>query len=156
MIRQSDASEAHALAALQQSSIVAECSNAYSGEQITAWIAVLQPEAYSTLINHAEVLVATDDPGTKRLGVGVCSPETGQINAVYVAPGMTRRGIGRALTNAIEALLLDASALEARLDATLNAVAFYCSLGYGNEVPAMNRLPSGIDLPCVAMSKRLD
>jgi ribosomal protein S18 acetylase RimI-like enzyme len=68
---------------------------------------------------------------------------------------MTRRGVGRALMSAIEALLMDASAPEARLNATLNAVAFYRSLGYGNEVPTVNQLPSGIDLPCVAMSKRL-
>jgi ribosomal protein S18 acetylase RimI-like enzyme len=116
---------------------------------------VIQPEAYSVLIDDAEVLVAADVAADTLLGVGVCSPEIGLINACYVAPGMTRRGIGRTLTNAMEALLLDASAREARLNATLNAVAFYRSLGYRNEVPTLNRLPSGIDLPCVAMSKPL-
>ena len=59
------------------------------------------------------------------MGVGVCSPEIGLINACYVAPEMTRRGVGRTLMNALEALLLGASAREARLNATLNAVAFY-------------------------------
>jgi GNAT superfamily N-acetyltransferase len=86
----------------------------------------------------------------------VCSPEIGLINATYVAPSTTRRGVGRTLMNAMEALLLDASASEARLNATLNAVAFYRSLGYRNDIPTLNRLASGIDLPCVAMSKPLN
>lgn len=135
---------------------MAQCAAAYSVEQIDAWIAAIQPEAYSVLIDDAEVLVATDDAGNTAWGVGVCSPEMGLINATYVAPGMMRRGVGRALMSAMEARLLDASAGEARLNATLNSVAFYRSLGYRNEVPTLNRLPSGIALPCVEMSKPLN
>ena len=89
------------------------------------------------------------------LGVGVCFPEIGLINACCVAPDMTAR-VGRMLMNAMEALLLDASAREARLNATLNGVAFYRSPGYRNEVPTLNRVATGIDLPCVAMSKPLN
>jgi GNAT superfamily N-acetyltransferase len=154
-IRRADPSEAHALAALHQASILAECSSAYSPQQINAWLAAIHADAYIKLINHACVLVATDNVGSNRLGIGVSSPENALINAVYVAPQMTRRGVGRTLMDEMEALLLRAGAHEARLNATLNAVAFYRTLGYSNEVPTLNRLPSGIELPCIAMSKPL-
>lgn len=73
MIRRADPSEGHALATLHRSSIVAHCSAAYSVEHINAWIAEIQPEAYSVLINDAEVLVATDDAGGTLLGLA-CAP----------------------------------------------------------------------------------
>ncbi|MDX6583068.1 MAG: hypothetical protein QOI10_2252 [Solirubrobacterales bacterium] len=155
MIRHADPSEAEALAALHRSSITAHCSAAYTDAQINAWTAMLRPEAYSALIRDAAVLVVTDDAENRLVGVGVCSPEIGLINATYVERSNTRRGVGRTLMNAMESLLLDAGRREARLDATLNALAFYRSLGYGGEVSAVSRLPSGIELPCVAMSKRL-
>ena len=58
--------------------------------------------------------------------------------------------------NTMEALLFDASVAEARLNATLNAVEFYRSIGYREGAPSVNRLPSGIELPCVAMRKPLN
>jgi hypothetical protein len=73
MIRRADPSEAHALATLHRSSIVAHCSAAYSVEHINAWIAEIQPEAYSVLINDAEVLVATEMPGAPCWGLA-CAP----------------------------------------------------------------------------------
>jgi hypothetical protein len=56
----------------------------------------------------------------------------------------------------LEALLRDGGVLEARLNATLNAVEFYRSLGYRDEVPTVNSLPTGVELPCVAMRKTLN
>jgi GNAT superfamily N-acetyltransferase len=155
-IRRADPSETHALAALHQASIAAGCSNVYSAQQINAWVAAVHADAYRMLINDASVLVATDSAGAALFGIGVSSPENALINAVYVAPQMTLRGVGRTLMDAMEALLRQAGAPEARLNATLNSVAFYRSLGYRNDRPTVNRLPSGIELPCIAMSKRLE
>ena len=75
------------MAALHRSSIIAHCSSGYSAEQIKAWTAVLRPEAYSSLIDNDEVLVDPDEVDRSILGLGVCSPNVGVINAVYVAPG---------------------------------------------------------------------
>jgi GNAT superfamily N-acetyltransferase len=89
------------------------------------------------------------------VGFGVCDTDASLINAVYVAPAMTRHGVGRALVSALEARLADAGATAVRLNATLNAVEFYTSLGYASVGATTNRLPSGIKLPCLAMVKHL-
>jgi GNAT superfamily N-acetyltransferase len=155
MVRRAERSEADALAALHRLSIIAHCSSAYSAGQINAWTAVLAPEAYASLIDNADVLVDTDEADGTILGLGV-SPSIEVIHAVYVTPGMTRRGVGRALMNAKEALLRDANVPEARLNATLNAARFYRSIGYRDGAPSLNFPPSGIELPCVRMKKLLD
>ena len=145
MIRPADPSEGPALAALHRAAIEAGCAGAYTREQIAAWLAVIEPGAYFA---HT-VLVAGEEP----VGLGVCSPEDGLINAAYVAPQAAGRGVGRALMGAMEALI---ERPEVRLNATLNAVGFYRTLGYGNEAHALNRLPSGVYLPSVSMSKPLE
>jgi len=74
---------------------------------------------------------------------------------MYVRPTIVRRGIGRrllgVLENAIASPELDAIALHA----TFNSVGFYEAQGYTNCGTSLNRLPTGVELPCIAMSKRI-
>ncbi len=108
---------------------------------------------YEVLMKTSDVLVSVEK-GT-HVGLGVCDPSESRINATYVAPGAVRRGIGRGLMLAMEARLLAAGVSEARLNATLNAVPFYDALAYSASGRTTNRLPSGVELPCMAMTKRL-
>jgi hypothetical protein len=41
------------------------------------------------------------------------------------------------------------------LSATLNAVSFYERAGYVGEGPVVHRLPTGVELECLRMSKEL-
>jgi hypothetical protein len=61
--------------------------------------------------------------------------------------------VGRALVNAMQALLVDAHAREANRDTQRRRVLPHT--GYGSEVSTVNRLAPGIDLRCMAMSKAL-
>jgi putative acetyltransferase len=56
---------------------------------------------------------------------------------------------------AMDAAARASGCTELQLNATLNAVPFYERLGYVSSGRSSNRLPSGVELPCVAMSKSL-
>jgi putative acetyltransferase len=153
MIRRAAPADAGALASLHRASITELCAAAYSEEQLAHWIAALEPAIYEALMETSEVFAAVEN-GTL-VGFGVCAPRESLINATYVAPSATRRGIGRGLMAAMERCLVGAGVSEARLNATLNAVPFYEALGYTPAGRTTNRLPSGVELPCVAMAKRI-
>jgi putative acetyltransferase len=153
MIRSATSSDARALAVLHRESISELCRSDYSAEQVSAWLAPLQPALYEELARSRAMFVFAQDGAL--LGFGVCDPAQALVNAAYVHPSATRRGVGRALMAAMERVLSDHGAHEARLNATLNAVSFYQALGYAHRGRASNRLPSGIELPCELMSKTL-
>jgi GNAT superfamily N-acetyltransferase len=153
MIRKARPADASPLASLHRASIRELCAAAYSNEQLAAWTAALEPSMYASLMATSYVVVAVQD-GVP-VGLGVCDPRESLINAVYVAPGATRRGVGRNLLAVLESRFVEAGVSEARLNATLNAVSFYGALGYSAAGTTTNRLGTGVDLPCMAMTKRL-
>jgi GNAT superfamily N-acetyltransferase len=97
---------------------------------------------------------ATEEAGSL-LGFGVLDARTAFINATYVSPAAARRGGGRSLMEAMETSARAGGGTELRLNAKLNAVPFYARLGHASSGPSSNRLPSGIELPCITMSKPL-
>lgn len=63
-------------------------------------------------------------------GFGVVIPETGDIAACYVAPDLSRRGIGRTLLAAMETMVSAHGVHELNVRASLNAKSFYSAFGY--------------------------
>jgi GNAT superfamily N-acetyltransferase len=153
MIRRAKPADAGVLASLHRASITELCAAAYSDEQLAAWTATLEPAMYEALMGTRDVLVAVENDTL--VGLGVCDPSESLVNATYVAPHAVRRGIGTGLMVAMEGRLVAAGVGEARLNATLNAVPFYEALGYSAAGRTTNRLPSGVELPCMVMTKRL-
>lgn len=145
--------DAARLAAMHRASILAGCAHHYSPQQLADWTAGVTATAYERLIETLSVVVAED--GVEPVGVGVGDPAAGLVNAVYVHPAAVRRGVGTALVAELESRLRAAGVPAARLHASLNAVPFYVSLGYRDEGPVISRLPSGVELPSVAMTKPL-
>jgi len=153
MIRRARIFDAQPICDLHCASIVAGCRGHYSIVELVQWAASLRPSAYVRLMTCAEVQVFEE--GGDLLGFAVSSPDLGLMNAIYVRPESQRRGVGRELVGAMEEVARGRGARELRLDATLNAVPFYEALGYTSRGPSVNRLPSGAELPCVAMGKAL-
>ena len=153
-IRPATPADLDAVAALHRRSILTLCGGHYTPAQLTEWTAVLLPAAYVMLRETRTMLVADD--GGALLGFGVVDPAESIINATYVSPEAPRRGVGRRLMAAMEDAARDRGCTRLRLNATRNAVPFYEALGYAREGDATNRLPSGVELPCVAMSRSLD
>lgn len=152
-VRQATRADLKTIAAIHQESIRELCMGHYSAQQIVAWTTALAGAAYSELLSSRTLLVLED--AGKLLGFSVLDASAAHINATYVSAQSARRGGGRSLMDAMEAAARSGGCTELRLNATLNAVPFYERLGYSSSGASSNRLPSGIELPCVAMSKKL-
>ncbi len=129
------------------------CSRSYSAEQVASWSGLLSPDSYVAVLRERFVVVAEDSGGIT--GFGQLNQATGEVDAVYVLPGRQREGIGGALLRSLEAAARAAGLKGLQLSATLNAVPFYERAGYCGEGTTVHRLPTGVELPCVRMSKEL-
>ncbi len=129
------------------------CSRSYSPEQVSAWAGLLSPESYTAVLKERVLVVATE--GGAVVGFGQLNPDTGEVDAVYVLPDCQGQGIGRVLLADLEAKARARGIRVLELSATLNALPFYTQAGYARRHPAVHRLPSGVGLECVRMSKEL-
>jgi putative acetyltransferase len=100
------------------------------------------------------VLVAEDDDG-RLAGFAQLEPGEGVVHACYVDPDLAGRGAGRALMAAIEDDARARGCTMLALDASLNAVSFYETLGWRRESETRHDLGHGACLDCVVMSKRI-
>ncbi len=108
---------------------------------------------YVALFEGREFFVAEED--AKIFGFAILDFKESLINATHVNPSMAHRGIGRRLVEAMESAAKQGGVSQLHLNSTLNAVAFYERLGYFQRKTASNRLPTGVELPCVMMTKNL-
>ncbi len=98
-------------------------------------------------------MVAEDAGGIA--GFGQLNQADGEVEAVYVLPGRQSEGIGGALLRFLEDAARAAGLERLHLSATLNAVPFYERAGYAGEGSTVHRLPTGVELQCLRMSKEL-
>jgi len=129
------------------------CSRSYSDKQITSWAGLLSPDSYVAVVRDRFLVVAEDSAGI--IGFGQLNQASGEVEAVYVLPERQREGIGGALLRSLEDAAHSAGLKKLQLSATLNSVPFYRRAGYVEEGSTEHRLPSGVELPCVRMSKEL-
>lgn len=152
-IRKAMPQDAHAIYALHLASIRSQCSSHYSPEQIDGWTSALAPERYLEGMKLFDFFLAEEDKTL--LGLCIVNTAGAELNALYISPDASGRGVGRTLYEAAEQLVKAANASTLIVKATLNAVPFYERCGFvviGNSVHA---LPSGRQLPCVEMHKQL-
>jgi len=129
------------------------CSRSYSEEQITSWAGLLSPDSYVAVIRERFLVVAEDTAGI--VGFGQLNQSSGEVDAVYVLPERQGEGIGGALLRSLEDAALAAGVKRLHLSATPNAVPFYKRAGYLGEGSTVHRLPTGVELQCLRMSKEL-
>ncbi|MGE0455337.1 MAG: GNAT family N-acetyltransferase [Vicinamibacteria bacterium] len=141
------------ICAVHVAAIRGTCSRAYTAEQISSWAGLLSPDSYTGVLRERVMLVATD--GDEVVGFGQLNAETGEVDAVYVLPERQGEGIGRALLSELERQARDRGVARLELSATLNATAFYERAGYARQTAALHRLPTGVDLQCIRMSRRI-
>ncbi len=129
------------------------CSRSYSADRIASWAGLLTPDSYAAVVSE-RFLVVAEDAGAI-VGFGQLDEPSGEVEAVYVLPDRQGEGIGRALLRSLEDAARAAGSKRLTLSATLNAVPFYESEGFAGESPVVHRLPTGVELPCLRMSKDL-
>ena len=129
------------------------CSRSYSEEQIASWAGLLSPDSYVAVVRDRFLVVSEDSSGI--IGFGQLNKDRGEVEAVYVLPERQGEGIGGALLSSLEDAARAVGLKKLHLSATLNSVPFYRRAGYVEEGPTVHRLPTGVELPCVRMSKEL-
>lgn len=129
-----------------------QCITGYTPEQVQAWTQVPLTDRYRASVERqyhiawrGEVAVAT----------GLIDFESGELGALFVLPSFMGQGIGKAMIRHLERLAVEAGLGEIHLDATPNATAFYHRCGYQGEVGGIYTSPSGLELACTPMHKRL-
>ncbi len=152
-IRRATLEDVPGINALHKDSVLGLCAAHYSAIELSQWTDALRPEKYVALFAGREFLVAEE--GEQILGFAVLDLKDSLINATYVSPNAVGRGIGRSLVQAMEGVARQGGVRQLQLSSTLNAVPFYKRLGFTPVKTACNRLPTGVELPCVLMTKHL-
>ena len=142
-----------AIHAVHVRAIRGTCSRSYSAEQISSWAGLLSPDSYKVVLQTRVMVVATD--GTMVIGFGQLNPDIGEVDAVYVLPERQGEGIGGMVLSDLEQRARERGVTTLELSATLNAANFYERAGYARQQVAVHRLPTGVELQCIRMSKRL-
>jgi putative acetyltransferase len=153
VIRRARPEDSEAIAEVHMGAIREICVSHYTPEEIAAWGVPRKPEFYLDAIKNKEYYVAEE--GGVVVGFGTFNQESGEIAAVFVRPGVVRRGIGSQILGTLEERARELKVRDLHLKASLNAVQFYERAGYRQRNEARHRLQSGAEIPCVIMEKEL-
>ena len=127
--------------------------NHYTPEEIDTWASPRKPENYAESVRNKEFYVAEENGLI--IGFGILNQSQSEIEAVYVSSEVARRGIGKAILQKLEERARDLNIESVKLDASLNAIAFYKNAGYEPQQETKHRLTSGVEIGCVLMTKKL-
>ncbi len=151
-IRRAEPSDAQTAFDIRLHAIRHQCIGAYTAEQMLAWTAGAAKDGYSDLMEkHFYLGCIQGEP----VATGMLDLDNSEIGAIFVLPGFMQQGIGLKMLSHLECLARELGVEEVNLDATLNAADFYRRCGFVGDEPAIYHSPSGLQLACVPMAKRL-
>ncbi|MDD5057267.1 MAG: GNAT family N-acetyltransferase [Sideroxydans sp.] len=151
-IRKATAADAQAIFDIRIAAINGQCTGHYPAHDLEVWTTWNWSQPFVQMIAD-KAYVAT--VGDKVVASGMVDLGSGQVDAVFVHPSQMRRGIGRMMMAYLEHLAIGAGLAQLKLDATLNAVPFYRSLGFVGDTVSSYCSSSGVSLACIPMIKRL-
>lgn len=105
-------------------------------------------------IEHPDRRVVVARHSGQVVGFGFIHRE-GELQSLYVHPDHGRRGIGASLLARLEQEAMAWGLTHLRLNASINAEAFYRSQGFEVVGPGVYQLASGLEMPCITMRKDL-
>ncbi|MBD2112074.1 MULTISPECIES: GNAT family N-acetyltransferase [Cyanophyceae] len=79
----------------------------------------------------------------------------GELQSLYTHPNYGRRGIGASILATLEREAIALGLTDLRLNASLNAAAFYQKQGFEVIEPGVHQLAFGQEMPCFKMRKAL-
>lgn len=156
VLRAARPDDAPVLLSVHERAIRALAGTHYTGDRLEAWIARMSAGRLREAMSARVVIVAeVATPAGPRIGgYGQLHPVEGAIEAIYVDPDFARRGVGRALCNALESHALSLGLPGLVLDASLNSVPFYEAMGFRGKGVDRHDIAPGRDFACVVMEKR--
>lgn len=156
-LRPAGPADAPALLSVHARAIRALAATHYTADQRDAWIARMSVDRLrEAMLARVLVVAEAATPGGPRIvGYGQLHPVEGAIEAIYVDPDWTRRGVGRVLFEALEARARALGLPGLVLDASLNSVPFYGAMGFRRKGVDRHEPAPGVHFACVVMEKRL-
>jgi len=151
-IRRATANDAQTAFDIRRLAIRHQCIGAYTEQQMLDWTKGTAEDGYDTLMAKHFYLVCTEG---EPVATGMLDLEQHEIGAIFIRPDFMQRGLGKRVLFFLEDLARELGLAEVCLDATLNAVDFYRRCGYIGEGSAIYQSPSGLQLACVPMVKKL-
>ncbi|OLU35469.1 GNAT family N-acetyltransferase [Pseudomonas sp. PA27(2017)] len=151
-IRPASRSDAEAAFDIRRQAIRHQCSIVYTAEQISVWTEMPLTDGYRDSVEQNYHIACNDE---QPVATGFIDLQSGEIGAIFVLPAFMEQGIGRRVLAHLEQLALAAGLVDIHLDATPNAAAFYRRCGYEGQAQAIYFSPTGLELQCVPMRKRL-
>lgn len=151
-IRPASRPDAEAAFEIRRQAIRHQCSTVYTAEQISVWTGMPLTDGYRDSVEQNYHIACEDE---QPVATGFIDLQSGEIGAIFVLPAFMGQGIGRRVLFHLEQLALEAGVVDIHLDATPNAAAFYRRCGYEGQTQAIYFSPTGLELQCVPMRKRL-
>lgn len=151
-IKRAHAGDAQVAFDIRLQAIRHQCIGAYTEEQMLIWTKGAAEDGYCTLMEkHFYLGCIEGEP----VATGMLDLEQREIGAIFVMPDFMQRGLGLQMLGFLESVARELGLEEVCLDATLNAADFYRRSGYTGEQTAIYHSPSGLQLACIPMVKRL-
>jgi putative acetyltransferase len=152
-IRPAQIEEIPALWKLRNRAAWAGCATSYSHEQLSLWLAGPLPDRFAELVAGGTAFVAQE--GDALLGYGALNVCAHEVEAVFVDPTASGRGLGGSLLRQLEATAQARALSHLELSSSLNAVSFYAAAGYKEMRRENYELANGVLLASVIMRKAL-
>lgn len=151
-LRRATLRDAERLCELHHSAIRALAQGHYTAEELQAWTYQTPAHFRWALLQPEEWFIVAEGPG----GVlGFSSLKRDVLQATYVAPELSGRGIGRRLVARVEREARRRGVTRLRLKASRNAVPFYERLGYARGRNGHLETIAGVPIPYLSMRKDL-
>jgi GNAT superfamily N-acetyltransferase len=151
--------DAEGIAAAHLDSIHSIGARFYSPEIVADWVAPINGERYSKMIEGGEVFYITVGlvSGNREvLGFASHRIANGQHRtAIYIRGIAARSGIGTTLFKLVEARAIAQGTKSIHVDSSLAAVEFYKRNGFETISPGTFQLRSGRTMDCVFMRKTI-
>lgn len=151
-IKRATPHDAHSAFEIRREAIRSQCIGAYTAEQMQLWTRGNAEDGYSALMEKPFYLGWVKG---KPVATGMLDLDNNEVGALFVLPQFTGRGYGKAMLDHLESLARELSIEAVVLDATLNAAGFYRGCGYVGDKHAVYHSPSGLELACIPMTKRI-
>lgn len=153
------AEDAQAIWDLRNSAILVGCKGFYDDKSLARWTEGELTQSFTAVVAQGFYVMKDGARVVGSIMLDLTHPELqngeGQLEAVFVAPDMMGRGVGKQLMAFVEELALTRGINRLRLESTLNAVPFYRACGFGEEARSRYYSPRGFTLDCCLMYKNL-
>jgi putative acetyltransferase len=158
IIRPAAVSDAQRILAVHRAAVLQTAGSAYGLDILNAWAASSDPDSVRKMgciiASQAELVMVAEEDGVVA-GFGSIVLALEELRAVYVHPNFSRCGIGGRILGSLQQLASHHQMSILKMDASLNAEAFYLKHGFDSVGRGEHVLQDGTRMACIRMQKTL-